>query len=235
MAPTVTFLTGAGISTSAGIPDFRGPSGLWTRSPEKARLLEIEAFVGSRAVRVEGWRDWAEHPAWGAAPGAAHRAVASLPGSTVLTQNFDGLHQAAGSPDDAVVELHGSLATTSCLTCGATTPTVDVIARLAAAPDPRCDACGGVLKPDIVYFGEALAEHDLDRADRAARTCDVFVAIGTTLQVYPVAALAGTAARAGAELVIVNDAPTGYDAQAARVIRDPIEVAVPALVEELRA
>ncbi|MDN4489929.1 Sir2 family NAD-dependent protein deacetylase [Demequina sp. SYSU T00068] len=233
MTPSVAVLTGAGISTSTGIPDFRGPGGLWTRSPEKVRLLDIDVFVADRDARVEGWRDWAAHPAWTAAPSAAHRALASVPGLAVLTQNFDGLHQAAGTAASDVVELHGTLVTTSCLTCGETYVTATVVARLASEPDPRCDGCGGILKPDIVYFGEALSEADLERADRAARTCDLFVAVGTTLQVYPVAALAGTAVRAGAELVIVNASPTAYDAQAARVIREPIDQAVPALVEEL--
>ncbi|WP_227589953.1 SIR2 family NAD-dependent protein deacylase [Demequina pelophila] len=232
----ITVLTGAGISTAAGIPDFRGPDGLWTRRPERARLLDIDVFVGDREARIEGWRDWRAHGAWSARPSPAHRSLARLVAAgacrDLLTQNIDGLHREAGTPDDAVVEMHGTLATTSCLGCGASMPTVDVLARLDASPDPVCAVCGGILKPDVVYFGEALSEASLDRAGRAARTCDVFVAIGTTLQVYPVAALAGAAVRAGAELVIVNASPTAYDAEAHRVIREPIEDAVPALVEE---
>ena len=231
----ITVLTGAGLSTSAGIPDFRGPNGVWTLDPSRARLLELDVFVGDRAARVEGWADWAAHPAWDARPGAAHRALAELVEAgrcrDVLTQNIDGLHQAAGTPSGAVVEMHGSLATTSCLACGATIRTPEVLGRLAVTPDPRCERCGGMLKPDVVYFGEALRASDLTRASRAARTCDLFVAIGTTLQVYPVAALAGEALAAGASLVVVNASPTAWDADASMVVRDPIEEAVPALVE----
>ncbi|WP_228374305.1 SIR2 family NAD-dependent protein deacylase [Demequina phytophila] len=232
----ITVLTGAGLSTSAGIPDFRGPDGVWTRNPDKARLLEIDVFTGDRDARIEGWRDWATHPAWGARPSPAHRALTRLVEAgacrTVLTQNIDGLHQAAGTPDDAVVEMHGALASTSCLGCGFALPTREVVAALDVDPDPRCPYCGGILKPDVVYFGEALREEDLDRASRAARTCDLFVAIGTTLQVYPVAMFAGSALAAGASLVIVNASPTAYDADASLVVREPIEEAVPALVEE---
>ncbi|SEJ13625.1 SIR2 family NAD-dependent protein deacylase [Demequina mangrovi] len=232
----ITVLTGAGLSTAAGIPDFRGPDGVWTRDPSRARLLELDVFVGERAAREEGWRDWAAHPAWSARPAEAHRALARLVEAglcrDVLTQNIDGLHQAAATPDDAVVEMHGALATTSCLDCGFGCPTRDVIDRLVVEPDPRCPYCGGILKPDVVYFGEALRSADLRRASRAARTCDTFVAIGTTLQVYPVAALAGEALAAGASLVIVNASPTSWDRDASLVIRDPIEEAVPALVEE---
>ncbi|WP_228375027.1 SIR2 family NAD-dependent protein deacylase [Demequina iriomotensis] len=232
----ITLLTGAGLSTAAGIPDFRGPDGVWTRHPEKARLLELDAFVGDPASREQGWRDWAAHPAWSARPSPAHRALARLVAAgacrDVLTQNIDGLHQAAGTPDDAVVEMHGSLAAASCLGCGFACPTREVIARLVAEPDPRCPYCRGILKPDVVYFGEALRSEDLERASRAARSCDLFVAIGTTLQVYPVAALAGEALAAGAALAIINASPTSWDRDASLVVRDPIEEAVPALVDE---
>ncbi|WP_228373813.1 SIR2 family NAD-dependent protein deacylase [Demequina maris] len=232
----ITVLTGAGLSTGAGIPDFRGPDGVWTRHPERARLLEIDVFLGDRGARIEGWRDWAAHAAWSARPSPAHRALARLVEAglshDILTQNIDGLQQAAGTPDDAVVEMHGRLATTSCLGCEWRCETREVIAMLDVDPDPRCPYCGAVLKPDVVYFGEALSDKDLDRASRASRACDTFVAIGTTLQVYPVAMYAGSALQAGAELVIVNASPTAYDRDAHRVIREPIEEAVPALVEE---
>lgn len=234
---SITVLTGAGISTGAGIPDFRGPDGVWTRFPEQARLLEIDAFTASRAVRVAGWRSWAEHPAWAVTPSTAHRSLLALESAgvlgAVLTQNFDGLHSSAGHSPGAVVELHGTLRTTSCLACGSRLPTLQVIARLSDEPDPRCAACGGILKPDIVYFGEALPAAALDRAVELAHTCEVFVAIGTTLGVQPVASLAGLAARAGARLVIVNRDPTPYDLLADDVIREPIETAVPELVASL--
>lgn len=236
-APTVTVLTGAGISTSGGVPDFRGPAGVWTRDPGSARLLEIGAFHRDPAVRRRGWEMWRDLPVWDARPTAAHRALVDLERSgrllALLTQNFDGLHQRAGSGPDHVVELHGTLATTSCLDCGDRTATSEVFARLPEEPDPPCRACGGLLKPDVVYFGEALPPAALDRAIDAAADADVFVAIGTTLTVQPVAGLAELAARSGAELVIVNADPTPYDRLAARVIRAPIDEAVPALVAQL--
>ncbi len=237
--PRVAVLTGAGISTGSGIPDFRGPAGVWTLTPERAALLDIDAYMSSAKIRRDGWAEWRDHPAWSAQPSAAHVALARLvthgAADCVMTQNFDGLHQAAGLAADQVVELHGTLRTTSCVACGLQLSTASVIERLGAEPDPACRACGGVLKPDIVYFGEQLPEAALGRAIREAQECDVFVAIGTTLSVYPVAGLAGMAVRAGADLIIVNAEPTDYDADAARVIREPIESSVPALVEVLLA
>lgn len=235
--PTVTVLTGAGISTASGIPDFRGPAGVWTRDPAAADLLEIGAYVRDADVRVRGWRTWAEHPVWHARPAAAHRALADLERAgaliAVLTQNFDGLHQAAGSSPGRVVELHGSLATTSCLRCGARTPTRDVLARLAAEPDPRCTPCGGVLKPDVVYFGELLPDDALARAAAAATDARTFVAVGTTLTVHPVAGLVPLAVDAGARLVVVNAEPTAYDHLADTIVREPIDDALPTLVADL--
>lgn len=231
--PRLAVLTGAGISTGSGIPDFRGPTGVWTLTPERARLLDIDAFLADASVRIAGWADWRDSPARSATPSAAHKALARMVSEgvldVVLTQNFDGLHQAAGTPADAVVELHGTLHTTSCLECGAGVATPTVLAALDTHPDPACAHCGGILKPDIVYFGEQLPPVALDRAIDAARTCDVFIAIGTTLSVYPVASLAGLAVETGANLIVVNAEPTDYDRYAAEVIREPIETAVPAL------
>ncbi len=223
------------MSTGAGIPDFRGPQGVWTLHPDRARLLEIDVFMGDTALREEGWRDWRDHPTWQSRPTEAHRALAHLGDAgaltALLTQNIDGLHQAGGSRPEDVVELHGALTTTSCTRCGAGPyPTADILARLDAEPDPRCGECGGILKPDVVYFGEALPESARERAVRAAEQCDVMVVIGTTLTVYPVASLPGVALDAGASLVIVNAEPTAYDRYADEVIREPIETAVPALV-----
>jgi len=228
-------LTGAGISTASGIPDFRGPAGVWTLNPASARLLDIDAYLSDADVRIAGWREWRDSPARTATPTPAHVALASLVDAgvlgEVLTQNFDGLHQASGIPDDAVAELHGTLHTTSCVRCGHRWPTEDVLAGLDAHPDPTCSKCGGILKPDVVYFGEQLPPDAMRRAVDAARGCDVFIAIGTTLQVYPVASLAGMAVESGAELIIVNAEPTDYDRYASEVIRDPIDEAVPALVQ----
>ena len=235
--PRIAVLSGAGISTGSGIPDFRGPQGVWTRDPAQAELLDIDAYMSSEDVRVRSWRMWRDHPAWGARPTPAHRALVDLESSgellAVLTQNFDGLHQAAGQSPGQVVELHGTLGSSSCLRCGERWYTRDVIARLADEPDPHHAGCGGVLKPDIVYFGELLPDEALQRAVSAAQDAEVFLVVGSTLQVQPVASLAAVAADSGAELVIVNDQATPYDDLASRVIRDRIDEAVPALVTEL--
>ncbi|GAA3815630.1 SIR2 family NAD-dependent protein deacylase [Cellulomonas soli] len=233
---TVTALTGAGISTGSGIPDFRGPQGTWTLHPEQAALLEIGPYMADADVRRRGWAAWADSPVWHAHPGPAHRALVALEEAgalgAVLTQNFDGLHQRAGSAADRVVELHGTLATTSCLRCGARSATPDVLARLPHEPDPHC-TCGGVLKPDVVYFGERLDDLAVERAVASVTDADVLLAIGTTLTVQPVASLAAIAVEHGTRLVVVNADPTPYDRLAEEIVREPIEQALPALVERL--
>ena len=236
-APSIAVLTGAGISTGGGIPDFRGPNGVWTRDPGQAELLDIDAYMASDDVRARCWRMWRDHPVWQARATPAHRAIVELERAgeliAVLTQNFDGLHQAAGQSPGLVVELHGTIGTSSCLRCGERWLTRDVLTRLDIEPDPHHVGCGGVLKPDVVYFGELLPDEALERAVQAAQDAEVFVAIGTTLRVQPVASLAAIAVDAGAELVVVNDQATPYDELATRIVRDPIDVAVPALVAEL--
>lgn len=238
-SPRIAVLTGAGISTGGGIPDFRGPQGIWTLDPGQARLLDIDAYMSSEDIRRRCWLMWRDHPAWHALPTPAHRALVDIERAgeliAVLTQNFDGLHQAAGQSPGLVDELHGTVGTTACLRCGERWFTRDVLTRLDDEPDPHHAGCGGVLKPDVVYFGELLPDVALEMAVQAAQDAEVFVAIGTTLKVYPVASLAALAVDHGAELIVVNDQPTEYDHLAARVIRDPIDEAVPALVAELLA
>jgi len=238
-APSIAVLTGAGISTGGGIPDYRGPQGVWTQDPSQVELLDIDAYMSSDDVRVRCWHMWAEHPVWRAHATPAHRAIVDLERAGellgVLTQNFDGLHQAAGQSPGLVVELHGTLGTTSCLRCGERWLTRDVLTRLADEPDPHHAGCGGVLKADVVYFGELLADEALERAVAAAQDAEVFLAIGTTLRVQPVASLAAIAAETGAELIIVNDQATPYDDLATRIVRAPIDEAVPAIVSELLA
>lgn len=234
----VTVLTGAGISTAGGIPDFRGPHGVWTRDPAAMRLLDIDAYVGSADVRRAGWQAWADSPVWGAQPTPAHHALVELERAGMLrgliTQNFDGLHQAAGSDAGLLSEVHGSLRTTSCLACQRRCPTPEVLGRLAADPDPRC-ACGGVLKVDVVYFGQPLPADTFERAYRDAVAAEIFLAVGTTLTVQPVASLALEAVRAGAQLIVVNHDRTPYDTLATTVIRDDIDLALPRLVRDVIA
>ncbi len=239
-ARAITVLTGAGISTDSGIPDFRGPDGLWTKDPSLQRLFTFDAYVGDPDVRRRSWQGRRHHAAWAAQPNAAHRALVDLERSgrvhTLVTQNIDGLHQAAGSDPARVLEVHGTLHRVECLRCGRETPMGDALARIdAGEDDPACLVCGGILKSATVSFGQPLRVEVIAAAVRAARECDLFLAIGTSLQVQPVAGLVEIAAGAGARVVIVNRDPTPYDAMAHALLRDPISSVVPRLVAGVAA
>lgn len=228
----VSVLTGAGVSTDSGIPDFRGPDGLWTRNPAAERLSTYQAYVSDPEVRRRSWRARREHPAWRAEPNAAHHALARLARSgietLVITQNIDGLHQKAGVPAERVLELHGSMFSVVCVGCGDRSPMDGALARVAAGEeDPGCARCGGILKSATVMFGQALDPAVFARAEEAATRCDLFLAVGSTLTVEPAASLCRLAWLAAATLVIVNRDPTPYDRLATEVIRDPIGTAVP--------
>jgi NAD-dependent deacetylase len=234
----VTVLTGAGISTDSGIPDFRGPQGLWTRDPAAERLSTFQAYVRDRAVRRRSWQARREHPAWRARPNAAHQALAELTRSAVdtvvITQNIDGLHQKAGTPPDRVIELHGTMFGVVCVSCPARYTMAGTLARVAAGEDdPPCTACGGILKSATVMFGQPLDPRVLARASRAAAGCELFLAVGSTLTVEPAASLCAVARRAGARLVVVNRDPTPYDPLADAVVRDPIGEAIPRIARQL--
>jgi NAD-dependent deacetylase len=239
--PLVAFLTGAGISTDSGIPDYRGPSGLWTRHPEYEKLVTYSYYMADPEIRRRSWA--MRHELWtaGVAPNAAHRAIAELGASQaaavrVLTQNIDGLHQDAGLAARKVLELHGTSRLFACTSCGSRGPVAEVFARLdAGEDDPSCLACGGILKTATVMFGEALDASGLQSAAAIARACTVMYAVGTSLQVYPAAGLVDLAVDAGARLVIVNGSPTPYDDMAADVVREPIGTALPRLLGSLAA
>jgi len=238
--PLVAILSGAGISTESGIPDYRGPNGLWRRDPEAEKLATYEYYMADPEIRRRSWQARREIWALHAEPNAAHRAIADLDRSgvpvRVITQNVDGLHQLAGMPDRKVLELHGTTHSVVCTACGARTPTRDVIPRIEAGePDPPCRDCGGILKTATVMFGEELDPAVLGRAAAIARACQVMVAVGTSLQVYPAAGLVAIAAEGGARLVIVNAEPTPYDDLADEVIREPIGTALPQLLARLPA
>lgn len=238
MPPRLTVLTGAGISTDSGIPDFRGPNGVWTRDPAAEALFTISNYLADADLRRRSWLARRENPAWTATPNAGHRALVELERRGALralvTQNIDRLHQAAGSSPELVLELHGNMIEAVCWECGARSTTREALDRLdAGEEDPRCLACGGILKTATVMFGQALDPGVLGAADAAAADCDVFVAIGTTLRVHPAAGLCDVARAAGAELIIVNGGETPYDPVADRIIREPISAALPALVDEL--
>ncbi|MFJ5772976.1 SIR2 family NAD-dependent protein deacylase [Streptomyces sp. NPDC093094] len=236
--PLVAVLSGAGISTDSGIPDYRGPDGLWRKDPGAEKLVTYEYYMGDPEIRRRAWRMRRESRALEAEPNAAHRAVAELERSgvpvRVITQNVDGLHQLAGMPARKVFELHGSARSVVCTACHARGPMEDALARVEAGEqDPACRGCGGVLKPATVMFGERLDPVVLGDALAVTKACQVFVAVGTSLQVQPAAGLAGVAADHGARLIIVNAEPTPYDERADEIVREPIGTALPKLLRGL--
>ena len=240
MAQMVTVMTGAGISTDSGIPDFRGPSGIWTKDPAAEGLFTLQNYLGDPDVRRRSWLARRTNPAWGAEPNPGHLALVELERRgclrALVTQNIDRLHQRAGSSPELVLELHGNMVEAECWSCGERSLTQAALDRLdAGEEDPSCRTCGGILKTATVMFGQSLDPDVLDASVEAARSCDVFLAVGSTLSVQPAASLCEVAVRAGATLVIVNRDPTGYDALASRIVRDPISEVLPGLVEELAA
>lgn len=234
-ARRITALTGAGISTDSGIPDYRGPNGVWTRDPRAERLSTYADYVNDPDVRREAWRRRLEHPAWTAAPNAAHRALVDLERSgrlvAIVTQNIDELHQRAGSAASRVIELHGTVWHAECVPCGARTAMADELERVRGGdPDPRCRRCGGIVKSATISFGQRLDPAVVRAAVAAAASCDVFLAIGSSLTVQPAAGLCDVAVEAGARLVIVNAQATPYDGLADAIVRTPIGEAVPRLI-----
>ena len=233
-ARRVVALTGAGISTESGIPDFRGPNGIWTKDPAAEKTATLQYYMGDPEVRRRAWQNRLKSEMWTAQPNAAHAALVDLERKGALhflvTQNVDGLHHAAGQSDDIVVEIHGNVREAKCMTCGWRGPMSETLERVRAGEeDPRCLECGGILKSATISFGENLVPEDLDRAQLAASGATVFLALGTSLGVYPAAALPEIALRAGARLVIVNAEETPFDGVADAVLRDQLGVVLPAL------
>ncbi|MEU9443153.1 Sir2 family NAD-dependent protein deacetylase [Streptomyces sp. NPDC048304] len=236
--PLVAILSGAGISTDSGIPDYRGPNGLWRRDPEAEKLVTYEYYMADPEIRRRSWQMRRENRTLKAEPNAAHRAVAELERSgvpvRVITQNVDGLHQLAGLPARKVLELHGSARSVVCTRCHARGSMEDALARVdAGEDDPPCRECGGILKSATVMFGERLDPMVIGEAMAISKACTVFVAVGSSLQVHPAAGLVGVAADHGARLIIVNAEPTPYDDRADQIIREPIGTALPALLRTL--
>ena len=235
-ATRIVALTGAGISTDSGIPDFRGPQGVWTLNPKAERMSDIRYYVGDPEVRRLSWQSRLAHPAWTAQPNAGHRALVSLEQRgglhALLTQNIDGLHQRAGSSPDLVLEVHGTLHFAICLNCGIRLPMPAVLDRVRAGEeDPPCRACGGILKSDTVSFGQPLVPSVIQRAMRAAEEADCVIAVGTSLQVYPIAAVVPTAKAAGASVIILNAQATPFDDIADVTLDGSISEVLPALLE----
>jgi NAD-dependent deacetylase len=226
-------LTGAGISTDSGIPDFRGPNGVWSTKPETMKLMNIQDYLRDPQVRVAAWQERIRHPAWTARPNDGHRALVELERRgtllALMTQNIDGLHQAAGSA--RVLELHGTIHQAKCLSCDRRTPMQEQLDRVRAGePDPVCSDCGGIQKSATVAFGEHLDPLVLEASLVASSACDLFLAIGTSLTVQPAALLAAEAHRRGARLVILNQGETPLDDRADATIRAPIGEILPEIV-----
>ena len=236
-AGPLAVLTGAGISTDSGIPDFRGPQGVWTLNPEAERASNIDVYMVEPEVRKANWRVMAGGLWDGVEPNIGHRALAELDRrgglDTLVTQNVDGLHLMAGTDPERIVEVHGTVRRSMCLGCGEQNDIEVVLERVRSGDeDPRCtrSACGGLLKRATVSFGQALFPGDMERADEAARRCDLLLAVGSTLGVYPVAAMVPMAVRHGAAVVVVNGSPTEMDHLADVVVRGSISEALPAVL-----
>jgi NAD-dependent deacetylase len=234
-AQRVVVLTGAGISTDSGIPDFRGPQGLWTKNPLAEKMSNIHYYLADREVRKLSWQNRLTSPAWSAQPNAGHKAIVELEKRqklhALITQNIDELHQQAGNSPDKVIEVHGSMRRFMCWGCGMRGPMQRVLERVRAGEeDPACRDCGGILKSDTISFGQQLVPEVIDRAMRVAAEAEVFVAVGSTLQVYPVAGAVDIARSAGARVIIVNAQPTAFDEVADAVLPGSISGILPAVL-----
>ncbi|MGB1683492.1 MAG: SIR2 family NAD-dependent protein deacylase [Arenicellales bacterium] len=212
----VLVLTGAGLSTASGIPDFRGPQGVWTKDPDAEKLSDIRYYMSDARIRKKAWLSRRDSPVWGAEPGIGHQALADFETlgrlHTLVTQNIDGLHQIAGNSEDKVIEIHGTIREVACLQCAYRAPMPDVLKRLESGEDdPDCPECKGILKSATISFGQSLVARDLGRAETAARECDLLLAVGSTLSVFPVAGLVPIAKEQGAKIIIVNGEPTAMD------------------------
>lgn len=237
-ARRIVVLTGAGISTESGIPDFRGPQGVWTKNPGAEKTATLQYYLSDPAVRVQAWKNRLESGVFEAEPNAGHRALAELsrgPGfHTLVTQNIDGLHQRAGTPPEVVVEIHGTVHDVKCLTCEWRGPMHETLERVRAGEeDPACLDCGGILKSATISFGENLVVADLERSQQAAAASDLFLAIGSSLTVYPAAGLPEIALGSGARLVVMNAQETPFDRYADAVVRDQLGDVLPGLVERI--
>lgn len=231
-AQRIVALTGAGISTESGIADFRGPQGVWTKDPAAEKLATLSHYMGSAEIRRAAWQKRLETPVWSAQPNAGHRALVALERTgkldTLVTQNIDGLHQRAGSDKDKVIEIHGTVHEVVCMSCGERGPMTAALDRVRAGElDPPCTSCGGILKSATISFGQSLVLEDLQRAERAAKRCDLLLAIGTKLSVFPVAGLVPAAKRQGARIVIMNAEPTDMDELADELVRGSIGEMLP--------
>jgi NAD-dependent deacetylase len=233
-AQRVVVLTGAGISTDSGIPDFRGPKGVWTRNPAAEKQSTLQNYLADPQVRKAAWRARMDHAAWTAQPNRGHLALVELERRgklhALITQNIDELHQIAGNSRERIVEVHGTMRRVMCWGCGMRAPMQEALERVRAGEaDPACRSCGGILKSDTISFGQALVPEVIARAMQAAQEADLLLAIGSTLQVYPVAGVVPLAKDSGARVVIMNDQDTPLDEVADALLRGAIGELLPAI------
>jgi len=234
-AQKIVILTGAGISTESGIPDFRGPDGLWTKNPLAEQTSNITYYINNPDVRKYAWKGRAVPGRWSADPNEGHRALLAFQNANKLhmlvTQNVDGLHHRAGINPDIIVEFHGTMRITRCWECRDERPMEDAIARVQnGEEDPACLVCGGILKSGAVLFGESIDPENSSRAMKAAQECDVLLAIGTTLGVGPVNGMVPRAKNHGAKVIIINGDETDMDDYAHLILRGGITPILQSLV-----
>ena len=234
-AEIVVAFTGAGISTDSGIPDFRGPQGVWTKNPVAEKMSNIHYYLADPDVRKASWQNRLSSPAWSAKPNPGHLALVELERRgklhALVTQNIDELHQLAGNSPGRVIEVHGTMRKFMCWGCGMRGPMQKVLDRVRAGEDdPKCRDCGGILKSDTISFGQQLVPQVIDRAMQAAAEADLFLAVGTSLQVYPIAGTFDIARAAGAKTVIVNAQPTPFDSIADAVLPGSISEVLPKIL-----
>jgi NAD-dependent deacetylase len=236
-AERVVVLTGAGISTDSGIPDFRGPQGVWTKNPLAEKTSHLSYYMNDPEVRKVSWQkrlEWVENER---DPNPGHQAIVDLERRgklhLLITQNIDGLHLKAGNDPSKVVEIHGTMREVNCMSCGERAPMERALARVRAGEeDPPCRSCGGILKSATISFGQSLVANDIDRSFQAAAECDLLLAVGSTLGVVPAANVVPIAKQAGARVVIINAEPTEYDFLADAVLRGGISELLPAIVAQ---
>lgn len=235
-AQRIVALTGAGISTESGIPDFRSPGSPWLEQPP----VHYREFIQNQEARQRYWqsRRGLSHQVLSAQPNAAHKALAALERKGrlfgIITQNFDGLHQDAGNDPANIIELHGTSRLAACTLCGTRSSMSDLQSRIDQGEiDPCCPACGGFLKSATILFGQKVPDHDLQRAKALAEACDLFLVIGSSLKVIPAATLPRIALRRNVPLIIINTQPTSLDRAADIVIHEQAGSVLPALLSLL--
>jgi NAD-dependent deacetylase len=233
-AGRIVVLTGAGISTDSGIPDYRGPNGLWTKNPLAEKTSTLSHYLNDPAVREFAWQTRVNSPAWTAEPNAGHRALVDLERGgnlhALVTQNIDELHQRAGNAPDKIVEVHGTMRRYHCWTCHDEGPMEVMLTRVRAGEsDPACLRCGGVVKSATISFGQSLVPEVIARALQTAEEADVLLAVGTSLKVYPVKNMIPRARAAGATVIIVNGEPTAMDQLAHHVLTGSTSELLPAI------